>query len=159
MTHKSILFVCLGNICRSPMAETVFANQVLEAGLIKSFKIDSAGIIDIHQGELADHRMRMHASNAGYNITHRSRPVKVADFDEFDYIVAMDDQNVSGLKRIARNDIDLQKIIKMTDFSNYYKGESVPDPYYGGDEGFLKVIEMLEESSSGLLNAILSNEI
>lgn len=133
------------------MAETVFTKQVFEAGLMKSFRIDSAGIIDVHQGEMADHRMRLHAANAGYNITHRSRPVKVVDFDKFDFLVAMDEQNVAGLKRLARNEKDRAKIIKMTDFSDYYQGESVPDPYYGGADGFLKVIEMLEESSRKLL--------
>ncbi len=153
---KSILFVCLGNICRSPMAETIFKKQVFEAGLIHSFTIDSAGLIDVHQGEMADTRMRSHASNAGYTITHRSRPVKVTDFDKFDLLVAMDDQNVSGLRRLARNESDLAKIIKMTDYSKFFKGQSVPDPYYGGSEGFIKVIEMLEESSRELLSAVSS---
>lgn len=149
---QSVLFVCLGNICRSPMAETVFKKKVFESGKGREFEIDSAGLIDAHQGERADSRMRAHATRRDYDITHRSRPVRREDFDLFDLIVGMDDQNISGLKRLARNESDLKKICRMTDFSEKFKGEAVPDPYYGGEAGFIHVIDMLEESCEGLLN-------
>ncbi|MDL2247659.1 low molecular weight phosphotyrosine protein phosphatase, partial [Bacteroides sp. OttesenSCG-928-J23] len=88
---KRILFVCLGNICRSPMAEGVMLRLLKEAGLESEYEVDSAGTAGYHEGELADSRMRMHASKRGYNLTHRSRPVRTEDFYEFDLIIGMDD--------------------------------------------------------------------
>ena len=98
-----ILFVCLGNICRSVTAEEIFRVLARKAGRENQFEIDSAGIIDYHRGELADPRMREHAKRHGYILTHRSRPIVTADFLRFDLIVAMDAQNVRALKQAAPN--------------------------------------------------------
>lgn len=98
---KKILFVCLGNICRSCTAEEIMRTLIANKGLEDKFYLDSAGLSNCHQGEKADHRMRKHALRRGYDITHLSRPVVYDDFFQFDLILAMDDQNISGLKRMA----------------------------------------------------------
>ena len=98
---KKILFVCLGNICRSSTAEGVMLHLIKEAGLEKEFVIDSAGILSYHQGELPDSRMRAHAARRGYQLVHRSRPVRTEDFYNFDLIIGMDDRNIDDLKEKA----------------------------------------------------------
>ena len=152
MTPKAILFVCLGNICRSPMAETVFKKQIFEQKIHPFFDVDSAGLINYHEGNQADSRMRFFADKRGYHITHKSRPVRLEDFDRFDLIVCMDKQNFRGLYHLAQTPEQKDKIRYMTDFSELYAGQEVPDPYYGGDQGFNFVIDMLEESCRGLIN-------
>lgn len=154
----SVLFVCLGNICRSPMAQTVFEKIVDNQGLNEQFYIDSAGLIDYHEGEKADSRMRTHANLRGYEITHRSRPVRKGDFEKFDYIVGMDEQNIRGLNRLAETDEERAKIYKMTDFLQKMTADSVPDPYYGGDAGFVRVIDLLEDACDGFLKQIYSKK-
>ncbi len=151
---KRILFVCLGNICRSPSAEAVFTAMVEKAGLSSQFKIDSAGIGAWYEGEPADRRMQSHAIKRGYNLTSIARQFKPGDFDRFDYIIAMDNENVKALKALARNEKDLSRISKMTLFSKRYSYQVVPDPYYGGEEGFELVLDLLEDASEGLLEAI-----
>lgn len=125
-----------------------------EAGLEWKYKLDSAGTAAYHEGELADSRMRMHASRRGYNLTHRSRPVRVEDFYDFDLILAMDDSNVSNLKRIAPSPEEEKKIRRMTDYCTTHDIDHVPDPYYGGDKGFEFVIDLLEDACAGLLNRL-----
>lgn len=152
---KKILFVCKGNICRSPSAEAVFEGMALKEGIIGKFEIDSAGTGAWHAGEPADKRMQKHAKKRGYNLTSIARQfVPETDFDRFDLIVAMDDENVKSLKNLARNETDLQKIHKMTDFSKEWSYDEVPDPYYGGDEGFELVLDLLEDSCEGLLEKL-----
>ena len=150
----SVLFICLGNICRSVTAEEVFRTLVKRAGREKEFCIDSAGLIDYHEGELADDRMRQHASQHGYQLTHRSRPVRPADFDKFDLIVAMDNNNVKGLKKVAPNSAAAQKIVLMADYFTAHSHTYVPDPYYGEAEDFELVIELLEDACQGLLDQL-----
>lgn len=153
MEKKKILFVCLGNICRSPSAEAVFRGLVEKEGLQNEIEIDSAGITDYHAGEPADARMQEHAVKRGYNLTSISRPVdSLIDFKEFDMIIGMDNQNITDLERLADGDSDLSKIFKMTDFCSDCYYDEVPDPYYGGDEGFELVLDLLEKSCKGLLN-------
>ncbi|MGC3977597.1 MAG: low molecular weight protein-tyrosine-phosphatase [Paludibacteraceae bacterium] len=150
----SILFICLGNICRSPMAETVF-NKILEKNDCSSeFKIDSAGLLDYHEGEKADPRMRSHAEKRGYNVTHRSRPITKKDLVEFDYIIGMDDQNIRQLLRLAKTPDIQSKIHKMTLYNRDIKADNVPDPYYGGDKGFEYVIDLLEDACKGLFDYV-----
>ncbi len=156
MSKKSVLFVCLGNICRSPMAETVFEKLISEKGEKDNFIVDSAGLGDWHAGEKADPRMRAHAEKRGYNITHRARQVKKEDFDKFDYIIGMDNQNIRGLQNLAKTDEHRNKILKMTDFLQHHQTYSVPDPYYGGAEGFEYVIDLLEDACKGFYRSIIN---
>jgi protein-tyrosine phosphatase len=150
---KKILFVCLGNICRSPSAEAVFTGLVEKKGLTAKFEIDSAGTGGWHAGQPADKRMQKHAVKRGFNLTSIARKFRPDyDFDHFDLIIAMDDENVGALKNLARNSRDLKKIHKMTDFSKVWKYTEVPDPYYGGDEGFELVLDLLEDACEGLLD-------
>jgi protein-tyrosine phosphatase len=154
----SVLFVCLGNICRSPSAEAVFKAVVTKAGLENEFDIDSAGTIAVHSGEPADARMQQHASRRGYKLTSLSRKVNPkVDFDRFDYIIAMDDQNLRDLQAMARNAHDVDKISKMTDYASRSSHTSVPDPYYGGPSGFELVLDLLEDACAGLLVHIQKN--
>jgi len=156
MTTTSILFVCLGNICRSPMAEGVFQKILEREGVVNKFVIDSAGLLDYHQGELPDSRMRFHASKRGYNLTHRSRSVTVADFSRFDLIVGMDEQNIRGLKQLASTQVHAAKIRLMTDYCQRFAASCVPDPYYEGDPGFEHVIDLLEDACEGLYLKVYS---
>lgn len=151
MTKTKILFVCLGNICRSPSAEAVMKALVEKAGLSSVFEIDSAGIIGVHEGENADSRMMAHAARRGYQLTSISRPVNKRDFTCFDLIVGMDDQNIHDLKKLLPHNILSHKIVKMTDFASDSKHTVVPDPYYGGAEGFELVLDLLEDACSGLI--------
>ena len=113
---KKILFVCLGNICRSSTAEGVMLHLIKEAGLEKEFVIDSAGILAYHQGELPDSRMRAHAARRGYELVHRSRPVRTEDFYNFDLIIGMDDRNMDDLKEKAPSPAEWKKIHRMTEY-------------------------------------------
>lgn len=116
MKPHRILFVCLGNICRSSSAEGVMNHLVSEAGLEDQFVIDSAGILSYHRGELPDSRMRAHAIRRGYELTHRSRPVQTEDFYNFDLIIGMDDRNIEDLKDRAPSPEEWKKIHRMTEF-------------------------------------------
>ena len=149
---KKVLFVCMGNICRSPSAEAVFTGLVRDKGLAGKFEIDSAGTGGWHVGQPADKRMQKHAVKRGFNLTSIARQFNPEyDFDHFDLIIAMDDENVAELHSLARNSHDVKKIHKMTDYSKEWKYTEVPDPYYGGDEGFELVLDLLEDACEGLL--------
>ena len=155
MDKTKILFVCLGNICRSPSAEAVMKGLVEKAGIRNMFEIDSAGTAAWHEGEPADPRMQVHARKRGYNLTSISRPVDPqVDFEKFDYIVAMDDHNMRELKNMARKKEHHDKLYKMTDFSREFNYRSVPDPYYGGEEGFELVLDLLEDACQGLMEDV-----
>jgi protein-tyrosine phosphatase len=149
-----ILFVCLGNICRSPMAEVAFQRILEREHATDRFTIDSAGLIGFHAGELPDNRMRYHAGKRGYTMTHRSRPFTRADFDHFDMIIGMDDQNISGLNNQAHTLDETRKIFRITDFCRNINADHVPDPYYSGDQGFENVIDLLEDACEGLYSAV-----
>jgi protein-tyrosine phosphatase len=152
---KHILFVCLGNICRSPSAEAVFNAMIEKDGLGNKFQCDSAGTAAYHIGERADYRMRQFGLKRGYNLTSISRAFHPSsDFERFDYIIAMDRQNVRDLKSVARNENDRKKIHLMTDFSSNPNHDCVPDPYYGGDAGFELVLDILEDACEGLIARI-----
>jgi len=152
-THR-ILFVCLGNICRSPSAETIMQHMIEQAGLSETIHCDSAGTIGVHQGEPADTRMRKHLAKRGYNSTVRSRKfIAPTDFDDFDLVLAMDDANMRDLTALATG-TQAEKLQKMTDYCRTHDVENVPDPYYGGDAGFETVIDLLEDACSNLLEQL-----
>lgn len=160
LNHKpkcKILFVCLGNICRSSAAEGVMRHLVEEAGVADQFEIDSAGILSYHRGELPDPRMRAHAARRGYRLTHRSRPVTTDDFLHFDLIVGMDARNMDDLRERAPSPSEWARLCRMTDFCRLHTdADHVPDPYYGGAEGFEYVLDLLEDACAGLLQACLT---
>lgn len=146
-----ILFVCLGNICRSPAAEGIFKAIVQEHGSSDLFIIDSAGLGGWHEGELADPRMRRAASEAGYNLTHRARQVSSNDFSHFDLIIGMDRQNIQALSHLASTDQERRKILPMTDFLQRHHGHTaIEDPYYGTEADFRHVVSLLEDACQGL---------
>ena len=150
-----VLFVCTGNICRSPAAEGIFKKFVRDANLENDISIDSAGTIGYHSGELPDARMRKHASARGYNLDSRARqfnPKK--DYEEFDYIITMDDYHYTDLIQLDRKKLYTTKLFKMADFISDKNISEVPDPYYGGAEGFEFVIDILEDGTKNLLTKI-----
>ncbi len=150
-----ILFVCLGNICRSPAAEGVMRAIVEREGEEDRFEIDSAGLYGGHAGELPDRRMRVHAFQRGYNLTHHSRPVRMSDFDDFDLIVAMDHSNYDRLRGFAPTLEDEKKVVRMIDFvKGFPQCDCVPDPYYDGAEGFELVLDLLEDGCFNLFEAL-----
>lgn len=145
----------MGNICRSPAAEGVFRKLVESEKLGNEIEIDSAGTIGYHTGELPDARMRKHATQRGYELTSRARQFNPAiDFDYFDYIVTMDDDNISDITNLDKRGIYKSKIFKMCDFSSDKSIKEVPDPYYGGSDGFEFVLDLLEDSTKNLLEKI-----
>ncbi len=151
----NILFVCLGNICRSPSGEAVLNAKLKEYGLDKDVFVDSAGTSGYHEGEPADGRMQTHAIKRGFNLTSISRQVSMSDFDKFDYIIAMDQNNYRNLYNLTSVKEYQDKISLMTDFSSLYTGD-VPDPYYGGAQGFETVLDILEDSVDGLIESLKS---
>jgi protein-tyrosine phosphatase len=144
-----VLFVCLGNICRSPTAEGVFRVLVADAGLADDFVIDSAGTGDWHVGEAPDRRMQQAATARGYPLSGAARQVRAADFARFDHILAMDRSNLRDLVHLAPAE-HLSKIRLLRQYDPLGGGD-VPDPYYGGPEGFDEVVTIVERSCAGLL--------
>ena len=123
-----------------------------EQGVAGKFQIDSAGLINYHEGEPADPRMRAHAARRGYTIDSISRPVRTSDFYDFDLIIGMDDRNIDELKRKAPDLNTEKKIHRMTEYANSKLYDHVPDPYYSGAEGFELVLDLLEDACKGLLD-------
>ena len=157
MTQHRILFVCLGNICRSPMAEGVFRRAAEEAGLLHLLEIDSAGMGDWHQGQAPDHRAQEAALSRGVDISGQSaRKIEPEDFDAFDLIVAMDAANIADLEDIvpyaARG-----KIRRFLDYAPHLDHNDVPDPYYGGTEGFEHALDLIEAAAEGLLAELMKD--
>lgn len=155
-TTTSILFICLGNICRSPAADAIMRHLADDCDWLH---IDSAGIGLWHVGQLPDPRMRQHGARRGYRIDHIARQFDPsADFSRFDYIVVMDDDNYRNIARQARSPEDRSKIVRMADHFVRYRGHSsVPDPYYGGDRDFELALDLIEDGCGGLLRW-LSNQ-
>lgn len=150
MSEVSVCFVCLGNICRSPTAEAVFAHTVARHGLAERFKIDSAGTGGWHVGERAHHETRAEASRRGIEITHRARQWKAADFERFDHVLVMDASNLTNVLAMAPDEGARAKVRLFRDFeAGAGEGAEVPDPYYTGEFG--RVFEICERASEGLL--------
>lgn len=149
----TVLFVCLGNICRSPTAHGVFRQLVEDRGLSALIETDSAGTGAYHVGEPPDRRATAEAAKRGYDLADlRARQAVAADFGYYDYVIAMDGQNLAGLRGICPSDYS-GCLAMMTDFTDSYTGE-VPDPYFGGAEGFTYVLDILESACGGLLDRI-----
>lgn len=147
-----VLFVCLGNICRSPLAEVIFNQKIQALGLDRQFKSDSAGTSDFHIGELPDERSIKCAEKYGLKIIHRGRQVNRTDFRDFDYIIAMDDNNLRNLNHLkVRYNFPNKEIFLMRNFVAGNEGLPVPDPYYGGEEGFDEIYQILEKSINDFL--------
>jgi len=153
MDINNILFVCMGNICRSPTAEAVFRQKAKEKGL--ALKIDSAGTIGSHAREKPDHRAMKVGQANGYSFDGiKARKVTEKDFEKFDILLAMDEKNVADLKKIAPIE-HVNKIQLFLDFGSKFDEREVPDPYYGGAQGFKYVLQLVEDASDGLLERLV----
>ncbi len=154
MVNKvSVLFVCMGNICRSPTAEAVFRHYVENAGMSEHILIDSAGTHDYHIGAPPDARTRRAAQQRGYDMgALRGRQVSVEDFERFDYVLAMDHANLAVLQRLARQGGGNPHLF--LEYARHHAQREVPDPYYGGADGFERVLDMVEDAAEGLLQHI-----
>jgi protein-tyrosine phosphatase len=155
MKRKKVLFVCLGNICRSPSAEAIMNHIIKKEGFEKLIEADSAGILAYHEGESSDSRMKVFAGRRGYELTGTARKfLPRIDFEGSDYIAAMDDENYNDLLLLDKNKKYRNKIVKMTQFCSEINAAEVPDPYYGGDKGFELVLDILEDAGRGLFKKI-----
>ncbi len=145
--------ICLGNICRSPMAEGIVRHKASEKGI--DIILDSCGTNGFHNGEHADSRAISNLQSKGIDISDlRSRQFRTSDFDEFDQLFVMDSSNRDTVLRLARNEKDIQKVRLFLNEAFPNQNLSVPDPYYGGDEGFEKVFEMLDQAADLFLNRV-----
>ncbi|MFK0375316.1 low molecular weight protein-tyrosine-phosphatase [Pandoraea sp. NPDC090278] len=151
MKKTSVLFVCMGNICRSPSADGIFRDRLAKAGLSDLVEVDSAGTHSYHIGHAPDARTQAAAERRGYDLSElRARRVEASDFERFEWIVAMDDANVSELT--ARSPAAFRhKIVRLMDFATRHDATEVPDPYYGGAQGFETVLDYIEDGLDGLL--------
>ena len=155
MMNKKILFVCMGNICRSPAAEGIMNTLIKKNNLEKFIQVDSAGTIAYHTDEGADPRMKKQAAKRGYDLTSVARKFDPEnDFESFDYIVTMDDENYFNVLELDPDGKYIDKIHKMAEFSSYVDVSEVPDPYFGGSKGFEIVLDILEDSCTNLLKKI-----
>ena len=150
----SILFVCLGNICRSPAAEIIFRKQAADAGLTDGFHIDSAGTIGHHEGSPPDPRMSEALHRRGFPVTGCSRKIRREDLANFDLIVTMDETNLADVRWLDPEGHFHDKIRPFMSFCRRHSDPRVPDPYYGGQRGFDHVIDLLEDGCEGILAEI-----
>ena len=157
MEKISVLFVCLGNICRSPAAEAIFLKLISDVGIANQFIVDSAGTGSWHVGKKADSRMRFAAKQRNINITSNARQIREDDFLKFKYILVMDNSNFNNVVNFKNRvkGSELAKILKIQDFSSIFAEKEVPDPYFGGDAGFDHVLDILEDSVSCFLEDII----
>ncbi|MEO1856453.1 MAG: low molecular weight protein-tyrosine-phosphatase [Rubritalea sp.] len=146
-----ILFLCLGNICRSPAGENIFRDATRKAGIAAQFVIDSAGTEAWHTGKGPDSRMTQTLVSRGVEVTGKARQIKPADLEEFDLILAMDDENYANVKKLDPNGTFAEKIQKFTSYCQHHSETEVPDPYYGGQDGFELVADLLEDGCSRLI--------
>ena len=150
-----VLFVCMGNICRSPAAEGVFLHLLAEAGLEDCFAVDSAGTGGWHVGDRADRRMIAAAERRGIHLPSRARQIEAADLQRFDHILTMDADNLAAVRRLERQAPGKARISPLIDHCRRLRSPEVPDPYYGGADGFERVLDLLEDACTGLLEDLL----
>ena len=159
MAEPRLLFVCLGNICRSPAAEGVFLHLLAREGLEDRFVVDSAGTGGWHVGNRADRRMRAAAERRGIHLPSRARQLDRDDLLQFDRILTMDDDNLRAVHSLAREfapgSATLARIEPITTYCRRFQVSEVPDPYYGGDQGFEHVLDLLDDACTGLLESLL----
>lgn len=155
-TPYRVLFVCMGNICRSPAADNVFAHLLESLGHHARITCDSAGTINYHAGNPPDHRMSETLEARGIPVQGAARQFQRRDFDDFDLILTMDEDNRRGILSLAKTEDQSAKIRRFTDFCANHDADEVPDPYYGGPEGFELVADMIEDGCAGLLDHILT---
>lgn len=154
MKKISVLFVCMGNICRSPTAEGVFRDKLKQSGLSDQIEIDSAGTHDYHIGRPPDGRAQDAAGKRGYDLSElRGRQVNARDFEAFDFILAMDKDNLTLLQQQCPPHLQ-HKLRRLLSFSRRFPDQDVPDPYYGGQSGFDQVLDMVEDAAEGLIKEI-----
>ena len=156
---RRVLFVCLGNICRSPAAEGMFRHQLSQAGLSDRVLVDSAGTAGWHVGKPADPRMRAAAARRGLELTSRARQLELGDFSHFDHILTMDDDNLEAVQKLAARASasglnQRAEVAPLMRYCRLHKVREVPDPYYGGDQGFEHVLDLLDDACAGLLAAL-----
>ncbi len=151
-----LLFVCLGNICRSPSAENIMNHLIEKANLSESIVCDSAGTGGYHIGSPPDSRMTYAAKMRGINLKGSARKFQVDDFNNFDLILTMDQENYRDVLRLDRGDKYGDKVKLMCEFCRYFDVKEVPDPYYGGSDGFDYVIEILLDACEGLLDSLIN---
>ncbi len=150
-----ILFVCMGNICRSPTAEAIFYRKLADRELLQKVKIESAGTHNFHPGAPPDERSQMHALKRGYDMSHlRARQIVDSDFEEFDLLLTMDWDNRALLEERCPPQ-HLHKVRGLAEFLQTSQASVIPDPYYGGDQGFEQVLDLIEEASEGLMKFTL----
>ncbi len=154
---QSLLFVCWGNICRSPTAENVMRQKLEKSGL-DNIRCDSAGTLNAHQGHPPDSRMTAAGKRRGLPMTGTARGVRTGDFDSFDLILAMDNANLEDLRALAPNAEAFQKVRLFCDFCREHDYTEVPDPYYGGPEGFELVLDLLEDGCDGILETLKATQ-
>ena len=150
-----VLFVCMGNICRSPAAEGVFLHLLAEAGLEHCFAVDSAGTGGWHVGHRADRRMIAAAERRGIHLPSRARQIEAADLQRFDHILTMDADNLAAVRRLEHQAPGRARISPLIDHCRQLRSPEVPDPYYGGENGFERVLDLLEDACAGLLDNLL----
>ena len=147
-----ILFVCLGNICRSPAAEIIFRHFARDQGLADALHIDSAGTIGHHEGEPPDPRMAEALRRHGFEVTGRARRIRKSDLDDFDHIITMDESNLADVRSLDPTGRHHHKIRPLVEFCTANEAPRVPDPYYGGQRGFDHVIALLKDGCQGILD-------
>jgi protein-tyrosine phosphatase len=156
---RRVLFVCLGNICRSPAAEGVFRHHLSQAGLSDRVLVDSAGTGGWHVGKQADPRMRAAAARRGLELTSRARQLEPADLSRFDHILTMDDDNLAAVQELAAQATaaglnQRAEVEPLMRYCRLHTVRDVPDPYYGGEQGFEHVLDLLDDACAGLLEAL-----
>jgi protein-tyrosine phosphatase len=159
MAKIKVLFVCLGNICRSPLAEAIFKTRISELGLISRIEADSCGTAGYHIGDKPDPRTIANARKNGIEIRHVGRQLSLRDIEQYDFIVAMDRSNYQNILNVRGAEHHREKIALMRDFDARCDHEDVPDPYYGGEQLFQEVFEILDRSTSSLVDHLKNKHL
>ena len=155
MSPYRILFVCMGNICRSPAGEGVLLHLIKNKGVADKIICDSAGTIGYHEGHPPDSRMQLAARKRGIHLPSRARQIKRTDLDTFDLILTMDEENYRSVHALAQKEAQRAKIRRFCEFCTRHEDSEVPDPYYGGEHGFEHVLNLMEDGCEQVLNEAL----